>query len=486
MFFWHVDEEIIALTVKRIVIEHRPQLIGFPIPGGIYLGPLIYYIISIIYLLAAMDPTRLYIFSAFFGVLTVFLVYKVGRVIFEDDEVGLVAAVLYGFSYLANVYSRLITGLTFVPILALSTYYLIYKAVQTGAKRYILGLGILILLSSQNEATSLSLVILVVLGFYFFKIRIKVRETFLILAAFLILQLPILIFDLRHNHFILKSFLNFLNLPRNDASSVLDFEFYYRSILFLPTTIARFLYTNGPKNIADQILPCRDLLEVRNNSIVYPLVIFSVFVLSFFIFSTFRKKAAVGQKIVFLHLAIIAAGIGLYNVFLQGYIFEWMLVVFLPAFSFILAFFLRNLRFKSRVRRAIVFVFLLVFVILNVRALIVTNSAFGLRDKADAVSWALEKVEGKPFALESIGPCYAQGYLYLFWQNGQMPIKSYADDMFSSTLMLNPGKLKPEIVVVMVNPSNVESEEFQKKYNKYLERVIEKDRFGKIQVLITD
>src|SRR3972149_11660995 len=75
LFFWHVDEDIIALTVKRILIEHRPQLIGFPIPGGIYLGPLFYYLISIPYFLVGMNPTKLYVFSAILGTFATFLTY---------------------------------------------------------------------------------------------------------------------------------------------------------------------------------------------------------------------------------------------------------------------------------------------------------------------------------------------------------------------------------------------------------------------------
>lgn len=78
-FFWHIDEEILSQTAKRILIDHRPQLIGFPIPGGIYLGPLIYYIVSFFYFLAFMNPANLPFFSAFIAGITVFFVYLVGK-----------------------------------------------------------------------------------------------------------------------------------------------------------------------------------------------------------------------------------------------------------------------------------------------------------------------------------------------------------------------------------------------------------------------
>ena len=75
-FFWNVDEEIISLTVKRIVVDHTPQLIGFPIPGGIFLGPLLFYLISIPYLVTGMNPLGFPILSAFIGTFAVWLMYK--------------------------------------------------------------------------------------------------------------------------------------------------------------------------------------------------------------------------------------------------------------------------------------------------------------------------------------------------------------------------------------------------------------------------
>ena len=83
LFFWHIDEDIIALTVKRIVVDHHIQLIGFPIPGGIYLGPLFYYLISFFYFIYKMNPFGLPFFAAIIGTISTLLVYKVGSIIFR-------------------------------------------------------------------------------------------------------------------------------------------------------------------------------------------------------------------------------------------------------------------------------------------------------------------------------------------------------------------------------------------------------------------
>lgn len=484
-FFWNVDEEIISLTVKRIVVDHIPQLIGFPIPGGIYLGPLIYYVFSPFYLLSAMNPQGLAFFSAAISTLTVYFVFVVGRKLFNNTGIGLIAATLYGFSYLTFVYSHLFTGLTFVPLLALATYYLISKISESTKQKYVYALGIVLIIATQNEATSLSLPLLALVCWPVFKLKVRMK-TFLILCAGFILSLaPLFIFNLRHNNYLIHSIVNFLTLPSKHTDSLSGFEIFYNAVLILPTTMARFLFVNGPRNIADQILPCADLLANRQSTLIYPLIVVSVFALFYFLFISIKNKTAAG-KIILIHSAIIFAGIALFNLFLRGYFFEWMLVIFFPAMALIFAYFLYHLTKYGLWGKATILTIFLTFVSINVGSIFKTNSDFGLANKMQAVSYALEKVNGKPFELDSIGSCYAQGYIYLFWKGGQLPVKSYADDMFSSTLNLNLNKIKPSTTVVMVNPSGSEIKVFYEKYNSYLAHAKKRLRIGKIEILIID
>lgn len=486
-FFWHVDEEILSLTAKRILVDHRIQLIGFPIPGGIYLGPLIYYIIAFIFALSFMNPLVLPFYSALLGTVTVYLVYKVGKIIFEDNEIGIVAAVLYAFSYLTNVYAHLLTGLTFGPILALLTYLLLYKIIKTGYQKYVFALGAVLVVASQNEGTSLSLIALVCLSWLFFRFKVKIRSLFFVGSALLLAQLPLLIFDLRHNYFLFHSFVNFFSSPAAKGKvPQFDIEILYKTFSILPQTMSRFLTVGGNLNVADQILPCVDLLALRLSAVSYPLVLACIFILACFIFISLKAKAPAGNKIVLYHLALIIFGILLFNIFVPGYFYEWMLVIFFPAIAYMLAIFLKHLKFLRPIRLTVVAIFLLLLAFGNLKSLFLTNGDFGLKNKTTAVALALKEVAGVPFALETMGSCYSQGYIYLFWQQGQLPVKSYADDMFSSTLNLNPNNIKPKKKVVMVNPSRFETQAFWDKYNKYAKQAKEKFRVGKIVVLITD
>src|SRR3989338_2702505 len=249
LFFWNVDEDIIALTVKRILIDHRPQLIGFPIPGGIYLGPLIYYIISVPYALSLMNPLVLPVFSAFIGSITVFLIYKVGKTIFEDEKIGFFAALIYGFSYLSNVYSRL-SGLPIVGILALLTYLFLYRNLRLKKPTNLLLLVIVLIVSAQNEATSLSLIVLVAISWIIYRFKVPAKTAAFSIFLFIVFHIPLLVFNLRHNFNIFRSFLDFFTKSPESASSS-----YNLSNIFevFPKTLSRFLFISFNNHINSQI-----------------------------------------------------------------------------------------------------------------------------------------------------------------------------------------------------------------------------------------
>src|SRR3989344_6716755 len=176
LFFWHVDEDVVALTVKRILVDHRPQLIGFPIPGGIYLGPLVFYLLAIPYALSRMDPSTLPYLSAFLSTFTVFLVYFVGKTIFENKYVGLIAAVIYGFSFLTNVYSRIYSGLSLVGILSLLTYFFLFNLIKNKKGHNFFYLSLVLLIAVQNEGSSFSILLLSVLLWFVYRFRVDRKQ----------------------------------------------------------------------------------------------------------------------------------------------------------------------------------------------------------------------------------------------------------------------------------------------------------------------
>lgn len=486
LFFWHVDEDILALTVKRIVVDHHIQLIGYSMPGGIYLGPLFYYLASFFYFINKMNPFGLPFFAAIMGGVTTLLVYTVGSTIFVNKRLGLFASVVFGFSYLVNVYSRVFTGLTFAPIYSLLVYLFLYQNIKNKKPTNLIPLGLVLILAVQNEGSSISLFFLVLAIFLIFKFKFPKKDFLIVLATFVAFHLPLLIFDLRHNFFIAHSFLAFFSKHGSIISKAYSLDMISGVIKLFPDTLSRFLYIPSPGDIGAQILPCLDLAQKKLLEISPIYVLISLFVITFFVFSSiFSKAIVIGQKIVFWHFVILAGGLLLFNIFLNGYLYEWVLVVFFPGFALMVGYFINFLWERKLMGKILVLVFLAIFVVSNVKIILSSTDNFGLSDKAEATRWAVRSVGEKPFFLDSLGSCFQNGYIYLFWYYGKQPITTYADDIFTPTFYKKTDVI-PKIGVVMVNPSQIEGLEFWKKYAFYKDKVISRKQFVNIEVLIVD
>lgn len=482
LFFWNVDEDIVALTVKRILVDHRPQLLGFPIPGGIYPGPLIFYVISVPYFLFRMNPIGLPIFSALFGALTTYLIYKIGSETFEDKMVGIFASIIYGFSFLANIYSRVFTGLTFAPLLILLTYLILFRILRNKNKEGFLWLCLILAASVQNEGSSFSLVLLAFVSWLVFKIKISKFNLVQILTVFFIFHIPLLIFELRHNFFLLRNLLNFFNGHNANSPVSISINKIIDSLLVFPKVFSRFLMTSGEKDISGQILQnCVDA-AVKTSPLLY---IGTFFLILYFLYKTFRgKDFPVGGKIASLHLLILVFGLVVYNFFLGGYLFEWVLVIFFPGFALITAYFL-SIVYKQ-ISKIIVYVLLVIFILINIQSVLQATASYNLEARRSVVKETLAKIGGSPFFFESIGSCYAQGYLYLFWYYGNLPV--YVENIKIDPLLIGQkgDSVRPNFGVVFVNPSKKESSAFFIKYFKYKKQAKQEFKIGDTEVLLVE
>lgn len=433
-----------------------------------------------------MNPFGLPFFAAMLGAITTFLVYKVGSTIFENRDVGIFAGIIFGFSYLTNVYSKVFTGLTFGPIYAILVYLFLYQNVKCKKPTNLISLGLVLILAVQNEGSSISLLVLVLVSFLIFKFKFPRKDFFIVLVAFVIFHLPLLVFDLRHNFFIAHSFLAFFAKHGSSTPRVYTLDTFFGAIKLFPITLSRLLYIPSSGDIGTQILPCLDLAQKRLLGLSPVAVVVSVLTIIYFVFnSTYKKVATIGQKIVFLHLIILAVGLLVFNLFLNGYLYEWILVIFFPGFALIIGFFLNTLWQKKFVGQIIVLLFLIIFALFNIKATLTSTGKFGLSDKAEATRWAIKSIGENPFFLDSLGSCFQNGYIYLFWYYGKPPITTYLDDVFTPTFYKKTD-ITPQTGVVMVNPSQIESLEFWKKYAFYKDKVISRKQFGSIEVLIVD
>ncbi|MBI3103924.1 glycosyltransferase [Candidatus Daviesbacteria bacterium] len=201
------DEGRDALIVKEIVEGRHFPLIGPPTSvGNIYLGPLYYYMMAIPMFIFNLNPVSAAGMNAAIGVLTVFLVYILGKLWF-GREAGLISSLLYAVSPVTINYSNFSWNPNPTPFFALLVILSLDKFHKLGNYKWLI-------LTAASAAAALqmhylALILLPVLVVGWLKELLAKKSplfwggTILALLTFFLFMSPLLLFDLRHN------FLNF-------------------------------------------------------------------------------------------------------------------------------------------------------------------------------------------------------------------------------------------------------------------------------------
>ncbi len=115
---------------RKGILEGHLTLLGpRSSAGDFYTGPIYYYFMAPWLWLFKLDPVGPAIMIALLSVATVFLIYYIGRKLF-NPSVGLMAAALYAVSPLVITYSRSSWNPNPMPFFTLLIMYLLYLAVQ--------------------------------------------------------------------------------------------------------------------------------------------------------------------------------------------------------------------------------------------------------------------------------------------------------------------------------------------------------------------
>ncbi len=139
--------------ISQEILEGKLKIVGptTSIPGLSH-GALFYYMFAPIYLISQSDPTELSIFLRIYNALGIFLIFFIGRSLFSARSssggkwVGLIAAVLYAFSYEQTQYALFMTHPALAVISVLTFYLgltlLLFKHRSYGLPLTLLGLGL--------------------------------------------------------------------------------------------------------------------------------------------------------------------------------------------------------------------------------------------------------------------------------------------------------------------------------------------------------
>ncbi len=131
------------LSLKGQVGTYRWSLVGPNESNPIYHGVIYYYILLPAAVISHFDPYGVVIFLIILGISEVYLLYLVGRMLFADQTIGIIAALLGASSFWLAAYSRWIWTPSMVPFFSLVSVLAFLKILKGNLRWwYILALSL--------------------------------------------------------------------------------------------------------------------------------------------------------------------------------------------------------------------------------------------------------------------------------------------------------------------------------------------------------
>lgn len=485
LYYFMLDEERDSFIASKI-LRGDLTLIGGSVPGGLFLGPLYFYITAVFLFFSRLNPLGLSVIASSLGVFSVFLLYKTCELFIKEKLTRFFIALLYASSYLISIYNRTYWPLTFAPIVTILTINFIYRIVKLKESKYIIPLALVQLLGMQSDPSNFSSLIAVVIFFIFYKIwKTNKNKIAISLLIILIAHLPLVAFDLRHNFYISKGVIKFFSFKEKNTTKIkVDERFKNTGKTFnlVFNTFSRVVYVKNNLDVIKQITISPTSLKERDENVVVLLKVLCFFLTIIFLIGSFRGKN-VGLKFVSLQFLIIILGIMAYSFIFPGYMHEWFLNVFWPGFCIIFVFALMKILKLVRGLKYFGIAFLIIVAVLNINNILKSKNSLGFSNKQKVISYVLQSLPNKDFYIEGSLPW--TGYEYLFRLRGVVPKKSIMDEAFNGWLY-NKEKIKgyPDKLVIMISPWEINNN--NKMMKKYLSHEISRFQADGYLVLIVD
>lgn len=398
------DEGRDAMVMRDILLgRHFPAIGPGTSIGNMYLGPLYYYLTAPSLALFNFSPVGPAVQVALIGLLTVALIWWIGRQWFGRKS-ALVVASLYALSPTVIVYSRSSWNPNIMPFFALLCIYGIWKVWRLGYWRWLVicALSFAFVLNSHY----LGLLLLPALGLFWLlavrKYRTHTlpirRATTIAAGAFFLLMSPLLVHDLRHNWQNFSSIGTFFR----ERQTTVNLKAYKAIPNLWPiwTDVTTSLMT------AKQSLPGQKVALFLAVSTALVLVL--------------RRSPDLLLVVVWLGTGIL--GLGLY----KQHIYDHYYGFFFPAPFLLLGFTLEYLQ-SSKILRLAATLLLLLLLVLNLKysplAFPPNNQLARTRSVTDFIS---EQSLGRPFNLALIAKSnYDASYRYFLSLNSgaYLPIR---------------------------------------------------------------
>jgi 4-amino-4-deoxy-L-arabinose transferase-like glycosyltransferase len=187
-----------AWAVKKIIVDHIFPLVGMVAKGNssIYIGPVYYYMIAIVYWIFNLNPLASAVFAGLTSIFTFWVIFYVAKKMFSM-EVALFAVFINTFFLPAILFDRVQWPVNFIPGISLLIFYVLYRIILEDVKKIII-LALLVGFSFSIHFTSIFYPIIIVLSLPLFpRTKETIKYSLLALPLFLIWLAPNVVYQLQ-------------------------------------------------------------------------------------------------------------------------------------------------------------------------------------------------------------------------------------------------------------------------------------------------
>lgn len=176
--------------------------------GNMYLGPYFYYLIAPSLLLSNFNPVGPAIFIALLNILTVALIFFIGKKWF-NSKTGYIAAFLYAISPVVIKYSNFIWNPNIMPFFSLLFVYFFFEAFRAKKYNYFIYSSLAFIMVINSHYLGLALLPFTCLFWLYNLIKFKktkskqlkpfLKYSFITIFIFILSLVPQVLFDIKHN-----------------------------------------------------------------------------------------------------------------------------------------------------------------------------------------------------------------------------------------------------------------------------------------------
>lgn len=406
------DQGWFYLSARDLLISGKIPLVGITSSHTwLHQGPLWTYMLSVVLFISKFNPVSGAYLTVFFGLLTVFLMNKLGSLMFSP-KVGLIAAALYATSPLIIYFDRMPFDPSPIPFFTLLYFFSLIKWIKGDLKYFSFAIFLIAILYNLELATfTLAFPFGIIILYGLINRRkwamdlLNRKILSIALIALLIPMLPIIIYDF--------------------------FNGFKQTIVFLGWTIYKpfsFLIKHSSGNLTSNIGVVVNFLLLSLQKIIFQFnlgiaLLIGVFSLFFLFYVNIKHFKLESSKFILLFLLTIALlGILVNQTPSDAYlpiVFPFLMFTVALLFEFLL---------NKKILRYLVLLILGIIVVSNSYASLKNDYGSDFEKRLDAVNKIIVLTKNSEFNLIGEGQnsqfqSFTMNYEYLLWWKGSAPSK---------------------------------------------------------------